>query len=331
MNPGDLVWWHSTDTILIWGHVREFDGDMVRVETCHNGELVYLPQDQPKPAAELPDGVYGGFPYHSNPARLSPNGARKLVQPGGPAKFDYQRTHPEEPKSHFDFGHVIHRLVLGEGEDIAPVYADNWTTKAAKEQRDKARAEGLVPILAKDFDRAREMAAAVHQHPEAARLLADGDAEQWLYATDPETGQGLRQRLDWMTQLDGRLHIVEYKSAADADPKVFARKAYDYGYHIAFAFAVLCAHALELDDSPAYLIIAQEKDAPYLPSVCEFDLDAYQCGKEQVRKAIQIFRQCNETGMWPGYGDGIHSISLPPWAFRTDHPTIGDVLKVEAS
>lgn len=276
-----------------------------------------------------PDGVYASFDYEPDPSRLSPNGAKKLIEPGGPAKFLYDRTYPQEPKPHFDFGHVVHRLVLGEGEEIAPVYADNWTTKAAKEQRDKARGEGLVPILAKDYDRAREMADAVHQHPEAARLLKYGDAEQWLYATDPETGQRLRQRLDWMTELDGRIHIVEYKSAADANPKVFARKAYDFGYHVAFAFAVLCARALDLDESPAYLIIAQEKEPPYLTSVCEFDLDAYQLGKQQVHKAIEIFRQCNETGEWPGYGNEIHSLSLPPWALRTDQPTIGDVLKLE--
>lgn len=272
-----------------------------------------------------PDGVYTRLGYESDPSRLSPDGAKKLLQPGGPAKFDYHRRNPSPPKPHFDFGHAAHRFVLGEGETIAPVYADNWATKSAKEQRNKARENGLIPLLAKHVDIAVEMARVVHEDPLAGKLLAEGQAETWLYATEPETTQGLRIRLDWMTQHDGRLAIVEYKTAADASQTAFACKAYDLGYHVAFAFAITCAQLLELDEAPVYLVIAQEKEPPFLVSVNEFDADAYLQGMKDMQCAIAIYRQCMESGAWPGYDPGIHPISLPPWAFTKS--TIADLME----
>lgn len=68
---------------------------------------------------EIPDGIYD-FAYRPAPERLSPNGAKKLLQPAGPARFDYERSHPRRPEPKFDMGKLVHRIVLGAGEEIAP-------------------------------------------------------------------------------------------------------------------------------------------------------------------------------------------------------------------
>lgn len=284
------------------------------------------------------DGIYpASMGYQPDPTRLSPNGAKKLLEPGGPAKFQYARTHPQKPKAVWDFGKLVHLFVLGEGDQVAPIEFPNYTTKDAREQRDKAYETDLIPALTHELDAAKAMADAVHSHPLAGELLADGSPEQWLYATgydlDTDAAHGLRMRVDWMTQHDGRLSIVEFKTAADASPQVFARKAYDFGYHLAFAFAVTCARLLELDDSPAYLYIVAEKEPPYLVSVCELDAEAFLLGRKDMQQALDIYRRCTDTGDWPGYGDGLNPIRLPPWAFKTNQPnqpTIGDLLQVDA-
>lgn len=272
-----------------------------------------------------PDGIYVDMPYEPDPERLSPNAAKKLLEPGGPAKFDYERKHGRKQKAVFDFGKLAHLLALGEGDQIAPIHFPNYTTKAAREQRDKAYEQGHIPALDGEFETAKAMADAAHAHPLARKLLAEGRPESWLYAT--LDGQGLRMRTDWTTQHDGRFTFVEYKTAASADPSVFARKAYDFGYHIAFAFAVTCANLLELDEYPAYLFIVSEKEPPYLTSVCELDREAFQLGKRDMAQAIDLYRNCMASDVWPGYGAHINPISLPPWAFRSNQPTIGDLLE----
>jgi hypothetical protein len=275
------------------------------------------------------DGLYPNAPYVSAPERLSPKGAKQLLQGGGPAKFQYGRTHPEKPKKEFDFGKLVHLFVLGEGDQIAPVHAENYTTKAAREQRDKAREAGLVPALVHQIDTAVEMATVVREHPTAARLLAHGDPETWLYATDRVTKQKIRLRVDWITHTDGRLHLIEYKTCASADPEEFSRAAYKFGYHIAFAFGVEAVLALDLDQQPAYVFIAQEKDPPYLVNVLEMDTDAFELGQQQMRAAINLFHSCTERGDWPGYGVGITPISLPPWASAASAPTLADLIEAQ--
>ena len=37
-------------------------------------------------------------------------------------------------------------------------------------------------------------------------------------------------------------------------------------------------------------------------------------GRELNRLAIEIYRDCTEAGVWPGYSDEIELISLPAWA-----------------
>lgn len=332
---GQRVWFNHAKDLRTYGTVEVVD-DGIGVRVDGDRDLTYNIEG----LHALDDGVYPpSFGYTPDPNRLSPNAAKKLIQPGGPAKFDWERRHKKPSTPAFDFGKVAHHLVLGEGDQFSVLspeihglkkdggIADNPRATATWKQAEAAaRAEGFTPIHSDDYAKAVAMANAVHAHPLAAAYVAQGDAEHWLYATEPETGQGLRMRADWMTQQD-RLYVVEYKTAADANPNVFARKAYDFGYHIACAFAVTCARLLELDESPAYLTIVQEKEPPYLVSVCEFDMDAYLLGRKQMQQAIQTYQRCMETGEWPGYDQTIHSISLPPWAFADDQPTVNDLLE----
>jgi PDDEXK-like domain of unknown function (DUF3799) len=274
----------------------------------------------------MPDGVHAHFDYRPEPNRLSPNGAKKLLPPSTPARFDYDRKHPQKTKRVFDFGAVAHKLVLGEGDQFLILdpeihglkkdgtLADNPRATATwKESEANARAEGLTPIHVDDYHKAVEMAQVVHAHETAGRLLADGDPEVWMYWTDTESGLGLRQRLDWIARRK-RMMLVEYKTCVDASPEAFARTVFKYGYHLACAFAVEGAKALGLAECPSYVIIAQEKEPPYQVSVHELDTEAFSYSRHQMREAIDIFQRCTEAGKWPSYPAEINSIPLPLWA-----------------
>jgi hypothetical protein len=268
------------------------------------------------------DGIHN-FGYVSDPERLSPNGAKKLLPPSTPAKFDYLRRHPQEPKRVFDFGTVAHKMVLGEGDQFLILdpeihglkkdgtVADNPRATATwKEAETNSRAEGLVPIHIEDYRKAVEMATVVHQHETAGRLLAEGEAERWLYWH--ESGQGLRTRLDWMCSR-GKWKLVEYKTCVDASPEMFP---------LAAAFAVAGARALGLDEDPDYVIVAQQKDPPYEVCVHDLDHEAFEFGRRAMRQAITTYQRCMEADEWPSYPLGINSISLPLWAINDEEMEI---------
>ena len=271
--------------------------------------------------------------YHADTTSLSSTNARIILQ--SPAKLKYRMDEelrriqnnepPKDDSPAFVFGKVAHTVVLGEGEEFEVVDADNWLSKAAKDAKAAAIKAGKVPVLRKDMDTITAMAAVVWTHPLAGEILSTkGEAETSLYADDPVTGIRLRARPDWMTSEyePGRLWIADYKTAATAQPFDFARKAADYGYHIQAAWYRHVARLLGLCDDPRFVFIAQEKEAPHLVSVTEFDDEAIGEGMRLVRQAIDTFARCIETGIWPGYDEGVTQMSLPPWKFQSEQEEI---------
>lgn len=254
--------------------------------------------------------------YHADPA-LSASGAKKLLPPSCPALYKWDRDNGQQHNAVFDFGHAAHAAVLGVGAPLQVVDADNWMTKAAKEAKAAAYAEGRVPVLAKEKAQVDGMAAAIKAHPIAAALLDPdhGKPEVSAFWHDPSFGVDRRCRFDWLPDTDGgRLILPDYKTAVSAEPKAFARAAANFRYHMQDAWYRDTAHALELAEDIAFVFIVQEKTAPYLVTVCELDAEAVMAGRRRNEYAMQVFAECTATGQWPSYSSDVELISLPGWA-----------------
>ena len=273
-------------------------------------------------------GVYTDMPeddYHADPVpggSLSSSGARKLLPPGCPAKYRYELGHPPERSAVLELGTAAHSLVLGKGKPLAWLEADDWRTKAAREWREAARAEGSVPLLKAEHEQIQAMAAAIREHPLAGPLLADQEAaEHSCFWQDPEFGIWRRARLDSHRHGSGRLIVTDYKTTACAEPDAFARSVANYGYHAQASWYLDAIGACLGEADAAFLLVAQEKAPPYLVTVAGLDAAALRAGDAVNRRAMEIYRDCQESDHWPGYqADGeISYLSLPPWALREDY------------
>ncbi len=262
--------------------------------------------------------------YHGDPVpggSLSSTGARKLLPPSCPAKYRWDADHPVI-KAEFDFGTAAHKYVLGAGPKIKHVDAKDWRTNAAKKEAEEARAAGHVPLLAADVAKVHAMAAAIRRHPVAGAVFdpdRGGHAEQSLFWEDGATGIWCRARLDWMPALGPRrLIVADYKTTTDASPPAIRKAVANYGYYQQAAWYIDGVRALGLDEDPAFLFVFQEKTAPYLITIAELDYQAIQVGRERNAQACEIWRDCTEAGVWPGYTDEIELISLPAWMRATE-------------
>lgn len=270
-------------------------------------------------SAPTEPGLYDGIPdavYHGDTNSLSSSGARKLLPPSTPALFKYEQDHPVF-KDTFDFGHAAHAEVLGTGMDIVEVIADDWRTKAAQQTRDSIRAEGKTPLLTKDLAKVHEMADALRSHETAATLLSNGKAEQSLYWRDQATGIMRRARPDWLPNPTGsRLVIPDYKTAVSADENDFAKAAGDYGYHCQAPWYIDGIVELGIHPDPEFVFVVQEKEPPYLVNVVQLAPEALELGRQLNRIAIETYVTCRQTGIWPGYGEDIKLVDLPPWVYN---------------
>jgi hypothetical protein len=255
--------------------------------------------------------------YHADPVpggSLSSTGARTILK--SPARFRYDQLHPRATTKAFDLGHAAHKLVLGIGPTTVRIDAETWNTKAVKAEVAAVRADGGIPLKPDEWTAVHKMAEAILLHPLASRLLNPdgGVAEQVLVWQDFDTGMWRRSMLDYRR---GRI-IVDYKTAESASPAAFAKSAASYGYHQQDPYYRDGVTALNLaDDPPVFLFIVQEKAPPYLVAVYDLADDDVQLGRQCNRMALERYRDCTESGIWPGYpADTIKTISLPRYAVR---------------
>jgi len=278
----------------------------------------------PRPVTVTEPGVYDmpDDAYHADPVpggSLSSTGARRLLPPSCPALFAYERENGQPHREEWDLGKAAHKKVLGVGEEVVIIDAPDWRTKAARDARDQAYAEGKVPLLPPDAEVVEAMAAALQEHPFAGALLAGpGQPEASLFWVDPETRINCRARLDWLPDpMEGRRLIVpDYKTCRSAAPDELQRAIYTYGYHQQGAWYRGAVRALGIDGDPQFVLIAQEKTPPYLVTVAQPDPSAMRIGAHLNREALRVYRECTESGRWPGYTDDVAMISLPGWVER---------------
>ena len=250
---------------------------------------------------------------------LSSSGARRLLPPSCPALFHHWR-HQQGPRTKaMDFGTAAHWRMLGVGSPIVVVDADDWKTKAAQQQKAFAHAAGRVPMLLKDYARTREMESVLRANPDARKLFRPGlgAVEQSMFWVDFEFDVWRRARLDLVIPGNDTdpMFIVDYKTCQGVDIVAMEKSMATYGYEKQGAWYIDAADALGLvpPSGVVFVLVFQMSDPPYLVRVGQPTPEAIQWGRVQNRKAIDTYRDCTRTGVWPGYPAGVVSLALPRW------------------
>lgn len=206
-----------------------------------------------------------------------------------PAHYLNSITVEREDSAALRGGRLLHYLVLG-GD-----YAVYDGTRRGKAWDDfQAEHAGADIFTTSEYDRAAPMAAAVHGHADAARLL-QGEHEQ---------------QLDWSwlgRSCTGRLDVIhprwiaDLKTTVDAQPERFQRLALRYAYHAQLAWYRIGAGDLTRD---CYLISVETK-APHPVVVHHLTEAALDQGERLCRLWMERLRTCEESGHWPGYAQSI--------------------------
>ena len=265
--------------------------------------------------------------YHADPVpggSLSQSGAKLLLPPSVPALYKYEREHPRTPSKVMNLGTAAHAAVLGVGRPVVAVPAELLSddggvrSKAAREWRTEAIAAGKTVVTQDEADTIKAMAEALRSHPVAGPLLArEGKAEQAMFWRDERTGIWRRGMVDWLpTKGAGRTIITDYKTARSAAPEAFSKAVAEYGYHIQSLWYRQMVDAVLDDPEAAFVFIVQETTAPYLVGVYEANPNADRIAHVLIRRAIDIYRRCTETGVWPGYSTDVEPVALPYWVER---------------
>lgn len=210
-----------------------------------------------------------------------------------------------------DMGSVVHDLILGGGSEVAVLDFDSYRTKAAQEARDAATADGLIPMLQKDHEKAMQIAGKISaQLPSDFHTVEHTTEEPVIWTAD--NGVECQSRFDWVSFETGLMY--DLKLTTDASPDGFTRKIISMGYDIQMAFYTMAIEktAPHLAGRTKWKFIVAETDEPNAVSILQPDSSFMELGRMKVERALSQWAVCLETGLWPGYGEKM--IEAPGWA-----------------
>jgi len=226
---------------------------------------------------------------------------------------------PREPTKSLDRGSLSHALMLGAGKELAILDFDDFRTKAAREARDAARAEGLLPVLLKDLDAAEAVAIELRKRFAEYGVALDGQKEivvTWSETADDGSEVLCRGMMDHVA-----IPIIDdLKSCRSAHPLACQRHVDGYGYaiqHAAYVSAIEKLHP-ELAGRVSMRFVFYELEPPFAVTPVRLSGAFRELGHRRWRRAINAWARCLREARWPAYVDGWTELEPPPWALSQD-------------
>jgi hypothetical protein len=221
-------------------------------------------------------------------------------------------NHTRTESSRFDLGSAAHMMLLERRTDrIVRVQADDWRTKAAKEARDAAQANGQYAVLERQYADIVAMCAAAQDYmltTEIGDILATGTPEQTCLWQEGD--MWCRARPDMLSK-DRRI-CLDYKSTASAAPEFIARQIGRMSYDLQAEWYTrgLCN---VLDHDVTFVFLFQEITPPYACSLISLANAYREVGALKVRRALDLWTKCVTTNTWGGYTNKILYCEPKPW------------------
>lgn len=225
----------------------------------------------------------------------------------------YSQTAPRDDSGVADIGTIAHRILLEGHEDgIALIDADDWRTKAAKEARDTAYAEGKTPLLARKMEPIRDMVAAARKfvaQSEIAGCFDRGDAEVTLDWDDD--GLPCKIRPDYLTD---DWHLSLKTTPGSANPASWIRRQLTpMGYDFGLEFYRRGLRANGIGEECQHRILVIEQEPPYGCSLIALAPSKRDIAERAVEQAIALWKRCKATGEYPCYSTQTHYAEATTW------------------
>lgn len=232
--------------------------------------------------------------------------------------FDAEEAEREsDDKKHFRIGRAAHLLLLEPELFSAQVVTrpdsfDSWRTKEAKRWRADQLLAGKTVLEPSDLKAVRGCASSMRNDPLYREGILDGEVEISIIWQDRATGVWLKARPDAIPK--NAKMLSDLKILSDASPIAVERAVKQLGYDMQMALGGVGMHEvldMEIED---YALVACEPKNPHAVHVATLDPELVHWARRRLRRAVNTFAHCIESGEWPGY-DEFHGrpVRLTNW------------------
>ncbi|HSW53299.1 MAG TPA: PD-(D/E)XK nuclease-like domain-containing protein [Sulfuricaulis sp.] len=266
------------------------------------------------------DGSLTNAEYHASPG-ISKSGLDLIAK--SPAHYFARYLDPQRPPApeatHAQLAGTLAHCAILEPAEFSRRYAIGPdTTRAAKawKEFEASLPAGMIAIKAEDHARAFAQAESLRRLPDIAEALSRGAPEVSVFWRDAETGVLCKCRPDWSHDCgDAGVVLVDVKTCGSASPSEFVREAARHRYHVQAAWYSDGFTEATGRDVLGFLLAAVESEYPFAAAPIMLDAESIDQGRREYRRNLDTYAACVASGEWPGYGAGVHLVTLPKWAF----------------
>ncbi|MHC4621811.1 MAG: PD-(D/E)XK nuclease-like domain-containing protein [Planctomycetota bacterium] len=269
---------------------------------------------------EAPEpGIYPGIPFDEYREWDAVNNTMLgVLADKSPLHAKEYHENPPEPTEAFSFGSALHTRIL-ECDKFPARYIVapkvDRRTKAGKEAwaAFEKTAEGKDIISDTDYETIQAIAASLEQHA-INSYVRDGQAEVCIVWIDKDTGLLCKARLDYVHPQYA--FLIDVKTTRDASPEGFAKALWNYRYYQQCAWYLDGWLTITQEENGAFVFVAAEKTPPYAVAAYEMHEDVIRAGRKAYRAALDTYKHCLETDVWPSYSASVEMMNLPTWALQ---------------
>lgn len=296
-------------------------------------------------------GAMSATTYHSDPCEVPSlsNSIANVLLTRSP--LHAWRAHPKlggkarESSEEQDKGSVVHALILGEDERIVVIPFDDFRMKAARDMRDHAIANGLIPVKASLYreclQEVKEIKVNLAKHGivwgagrgERPEMVAIWDEPTEL----PNLETGIRE--DAKVLCRARMDCVhenviyDIKTTRDGTDAAIERAIRTYGYHVQQAAYISAFERLTPSwaGRVEFLFLFIELETLEVIPV-ELGSELRTIGEQRWQRAVNAWGKCLRANEWPGYAPmGKRIIECSQWAMTNDQNEAAELRERMAS
>lgn len=252
----------------------------------------------------MKQGLYSSLPFETYRKLPFLNNSLASEMLKSPAHCLYRMTHKSKMTEPQRLGRNVHSLLLDKNPQLIAKPTRRYTRDFLSTADESKRGDD--PL-------ARKIAEAVRKNKTAASILKSATHKEATIVWEHATGQMLKARIDILNLKEN--YFSEVKTTRDASPEAFRRDVYKYGYHRGGAMYRAAMESLGVR-CDGMIVIVVETVAPYAVALYEIEPETLDLGWRQLEPLIEQFAQCKAENHFPGYGDAIEPLRLPPWAVK---------------
>lgn len=171
---------------------------------------------------------------------------------------------------------------------------------------------GKVVLSQGDFECCINIREAVYRHPVARGLLVGGVAEHSFFAKEPETGELIKCRVDYLADD----YIIDLKSTLDAGEDSFNYDGTKYRYDVAVPWYMDVVYAVRRRQPKKWMWLVVEKSAPYAIGIYYAQQQDIIRARDTARRNFMTIIQHRRANYWPDYGETIRPFVPRAWGKR---------------